>query len=91
MENNYSFMLTAKLLGERRNLFIKTLVKRKYIFYDSNGKLQPYDRYLQQKIFVLREYINKNNGYRGWQTLVTEKGRNYFKARIEKDNTFIFK
>lgn len=80
--NNLNFRDTAKLLGIGEKAFIFMLIDNKYIYRDAKGKLKPIAKYVD-KYFVLKEWNREENGKAGTQTLITVKGREYFKKIVD--------
>ncbi len=71
--------LTAKLLGVSQSMFTSYLVRKKYAYYDVNGKMHPYALHYRNGLFVVREFIARN-GHSDTQMLVTAQGRMRFNA-----------
>lgn len=80
--NNLNFRDTVKLLGIGEKAFIFMLIDNKYIYRDAKGKLKPIAKYVD-KYFVLKEWNREENGKAGTQTLITVKGREYFKKIVD--------
>lgn len=80
--NNLNFRDTAKLLGIGEKAFIFMLIDNKCIYRDAKGKLKPIAKYVD-KYFVLKEWNREENGKAGTQTLITVKGREYFKKIVD--------
>lgn len=81
--NNLNFRDTAKLLGIGEKAFIFMLIDNKYIYRDAKGKLKPIAKYVD-KYFVLKEWNREENGKAGTQTLITVRGREYFKKIVDE-------
>ena len=69
---------TAKELhiGERK--FVRFLIKKKYLYRDKKGKLQPYSNYVGD-LFTLKECFDEDAGWKWLQLFVTPKGKETFK------------
>ena len=69
---------TAKELhiGERK--FVRFLIKKKYLYRDKKGKLQPYSNYVGD-LFTLKECFDEGAGWKWLQLFVTPKGKETFK------------
>lgn len=63
---------TAKELGVKQTMFIKTLIEQKYLYRDARNKLVPYAQHTP-KFFVVKEF--SKGEYAGVQTFVTPAGR----------------
>lgn len=74
-----NFRDTSKLFHAKQNDFVSFLLGRKYIYRDKAGKLLPYQRYVDDGLFELKECINEKSGWKGTQTLITPKGRETFR------------
>lgn len=74
-----NFRDTAKLLGMRQKELIDNLLRDRYLYRDKRGRLLPYEKrndgYLQVK-----EAFNNSSDWNGVQTLVTPKGREFFRS-----------
>lgn len=77
---NINFRDTAKELHMRQNEFISILLDKQFVYRDAHGKLKPYAKYVNDGIFVIKEYSNKNHA--GNQTLITPKGRETFRLML---------
>lgn len=75
---------TAKELGFGQKAFIEKLITMKYVYRDSSNNIKPYQKHVDNGIFVLKEFANKNNGKTGNQTLITTNGRKVFNALLNK-------
>lgn len=78
---NLNFRDTAKELNIKQNVFIGILQDMGYIYRDSKNKIKPYAKYVNDGIFVLKEYAT--NTHVGNQTLITPKGREVFRLLVE--------
>lgn len=74
-----NFRDTAKQLHTKQGGFVSFLLKKKYIYRDQSGKLLPYQRYVDDGLFELKECFNEKSGWKGTQTLITPKGRETFR------------
>lgn len=70
---------TAKEIGTPPKSFVKFLLDRKYLYRDRKGKLMPYQPYVENGLFELKECINDKTQWGGTQTMVTPKGRETFR------------
>lgn len=77
---NINFRDTAKELNIRQNEFISILLDKQFVYRDAHGKLKPYAKYVNDGIFVIKEYSNKNHA--GNQTLITPKDRETFRLML---------
>lgn len=74
-----NFRDTAKQFHAGQNEFVSFLLGKKYIYRDKSGKLLPYQRYVDDGLFELKECVNDKSGWKGMQTLITPKGRETFR------------
>lgn len=74
-----NFRDTAKQFHTKQNDFVSFLLGKKYIYRDKTGKLLPYQRYVDDGLFELKECVNEKSGWKGTQTLITPKGRETFR------------
>lgn len=74
-----NFRDTAKQLHTKQGGFVSFLLEKKYIYRDQSGKLLPYQRYVDDGLFELKECFNDKFGWKGTQTLITPKGRETFR------------
>lgn len=74
-----NFRDTAKQFHAGQNEFVSFLLNKKYIYRDKSGKLLPYQRYVNDGLFELKECVNEKSGWKGTQTLITPKGRETFR------------
>ena len=74
---------TGKELGLGQNRFIARLVEDKYLYRTSNNKLCAYSEYTEsgKGYFALKECVNHASDWGGVQTLVTPKGRDFFRRK----------
>lgn len=74
-----NFRDTAKQFHSKQNEFVSFLLGKKYIYRDKSGKLLPYQRYIDDGLFELKETFNEKTNWSGTQTLITPKGRETFR------------
>lgn len=75
-----NFRDTAKQFHTKQNTFVTFLLDKKYIYRDKfSGKLLPYQKYVDDGLFELKETVNEKTGWKGTQTLITPKGRETFR------------
>ena len=74
-----NFRDTAKQFHTGQKEFVSFLLGKKYIYRDKSGKLLPYQRYIDDGLFELKECVNEKTGWKGTQTLITPKGRETFR------------
>lgn len=70
---------TAMEIGAPPKAFVKFLLDKKYLYRDRKGKLMPYQPYVENGLFELKECINDKTQWGGTQTMVTPKGRETFR------------
>lgn len=70
---------TAKELNVPPKQFVSFLLSGKYLYRDKKKKLMPYQRHVDEGIFVLKECFNDKTQWGGTQTMVTPKGRETFR------------
>jgi phage antirepressor YoqD-like protein len=58
--------------------FVKLLLNRGFLYRSPSGTLLPYAVEKNNDLFIVKDYFN--NGHLGSQTLVTPKGKEFFKA-----------
>lgn len=78
-----NFRDTAKELHVKQNEFITYLLELGYVYRDKKKKLLPYAQYVNEGLFELKEYSNKQTGQCGNQTLITPKGRETFRLLLK--------
>lgn len=81
--DSFGVRLTAKELGVPQSMFTAYLVRKKYAYYDQDGKMHPYAIHYRNGLFIVREFIAAN-GHRGTQMLITPKGRQVFLAELDE-------
>lgn len=74
-----NFRDTAKQFHAGQNEFVSFLLGKKYIYRGKSGKQLPYQRYVDDGLFELKECVNEKSGWKGTQTLITPKGRETFR------------
>ena len=70
---------TAKELNVPPKQFVSFLLDGKYLYRDKKKKLMPYQRHVDEGLFVLKECFNDKTQWGGTQTMVTPKGRETFR------------
>lgn len=81
--DSFGVRLTAKELGVPQSMFTAYLVRKKYAYYDQDGKMHPYAIHYRNGLFIVREFI-ASNGHRGTQMLITPKGRQVFLSELSE-------
>ncbi len=74
-----NFRDTAKLLGMRQKEFIDNLLRDSYLYRDKRGRLLPYQK-RNNGYLEVKEAFNNSSDWNGVQTLVTPKGREFFRS-----------
>ena len=74
-----NFRDTAKLLGMRQKDFIDNLLRDSYLYRDKRGRLLPYQK-RNNGYLEIKEAFNNSSDWNGVQTLVTPKGREFFRS-----------
>jgi hypothetical protein len=69
---------TAKEIEFPERKFVKLLLKKGFLYRSPSGTLLPYADVKNSALFIVRDYFN--NGHLGSQTLVTPKGKEFFKT-----------
>lgn len=77
-----NFRDTAKELKVNQKELINLLLEEKYIFRDQRKKLKPYQEYVKNGLFELKEFSSKINSHADLQTLITPKGRETFRLLL---------
>ena len=72
---------TAKEIGVPERKFVKFLLKGSFLYRSPSGTLLPYAVPKNESLFIVRDFFN--NGHLGSQTLITPKGKEYFRALFE--------
>ena len=74
-----NFRDTAKLLGMKQKEFIENLLRDKYLYRDKKGRLLPYEK-RNNGYLEVKEAFNNASDWSGVQTLITPKGREFFRS-----------
>ncbi len=74
-----NFRDTAKQLSVPPKKFISFLLEHKYLYRDKKGTLHPYQPYVENGLFEMKECFNEKSSWAGTQTMVTPKGRETFR------------
>ena len=69
---------TAKEIEFPERKFVKLLLNRGFLYRSPSGTLLPYAVEKNNDLFIVKDYFN--NGHLGSQTLVTPKGKEFFKV-----------
>ena len=69
---------TAKEIEFPERKFVKLLLNRGFLYRSPSGTLLPYAVEKNHDLFIVKDYFK--NGHLGSQTLVTPKGKEFFKA-----------
>lgn len=77
-----NFRDTAKALGVGQKEFISFLLESGYLYRTKSGKLRPYAE-KNDGLFEIKECYNEKTDWRGYQTLITPKGRETFRLLIQ--------
>ena len=78
-----NFRDTAKEIGMKQNLFIKTLIKKKYVYRDKQNHIKPYPQY-NGDLFKVKDWGNDKAV--GTRTLITPKGKETFRLLFGNGN-----
>lgn len=78
-----NFRDTAKEIGMKQNLFIKTLIKKKYVYRDKQNHIKPYSQY-NGDLFKVKDW--GNDKVVGTRTLITPKGKETFRLLFGNGN-----
>lgn len=78
---NVNLRDTAHEIGVKQNEFIDFLLNHNYVYRHMGKQIKPYAQYVGE-LFVVKEYSNEKHS--GVQTLVTPKGRAYFKRVMDR-------
>lgn len=68
---------TAKELHIKERVFINWLLDNKYLYRDTKNILKPYST--KMDLFTEKDFKNKNNKHSGVRTLITLKGKDFFR------------
>lgn len=66
---------TSKEFGIKPKKFIESMIDTGYLYRDSKKRIKPYQKYVADGMFELKEFQNSRNGHADVQTLITPKGR----------------
>lgn len=83
-KTNVSFTVAAKELGIHPKQLIQWLLDNKYLYRDANDRLLPYEN-KNKGLFVVKDCRSKHNGWSGFQTLITPKGKETFRLLMKLD------
>lgn len=72
---------TAKEIEVPERKFVKFLLKGSFLYRGSSGTLLPYAVPKNKALFVVRDFFH--NGHLGSQTLITPKGKEYFRSLFD--------
>ncbi len=72
---------TAKELQIPERQFCKFLVDARFLFRCPAGNLMPYNKPMNRKLFIVRDYY-ADNGHKGSYTLITPQGKNMFRMML---------
>lgn len=73
-----NFRDTAQLLGIKQTDFISYQIEQGMLYRSESGKLRPYAEYVDKGLYEIKESFNEKTEWKGTQTFVTMKGREYF-------------
>ena len=76
-----NFRDTAKEIGMKQNLFIKILIKKKYVYRDKQNHIKPYSQY-NDDLFKVKDLGNDKAV--GTRTLITPKGKGDIQTAFRK-------
>lgn len=79
-----NFRETAKEIQISPKCFVSWLINKKYIYRTKKGVLLPYE-HKNNNLFHVKEYCNPKTNWVGVQTLITPKGREFFRKAIQED------
>ncbi|MDA3731411.1 BRO family protein [Niameybacter massiliensis] len=78
-----NFRTTANELGIKPMAFTQFLIDNKYVYRDTRQKVLPYQPYIHDGLFVIKDFCK--NGYHGQQTLITVYGKLYLLEELQKE------
>lgn len=78
-----NFRTTANELGVKPMAFTQFLLDNKYVYRDKQQKVLPYQPYVHDGLFVIKDFCKK--GYHGQQTLITLHGKLYLLEELQKE------
>lgn len=76
--------ITAHELGIKPMAFTQFLLDNKYVYRDTHQKVLPYQPYVHEGVFVIKDF--RKNGFHGKQTLITVYGKLYLLTELKKEN-----
>lgn len=76
--------ITAHELGIKPMAFTQFLLENKYVYRDTQQKVLPYQPYIHEGVFVIKDF--RKNGFHGKQTLITVYGKLYLLTELKKEN-----
>ena len=76
--------ITAHELGIKPMAFTQFLLDNKYVYRDTQQKVLPYQPYIHEGVFVIKDF--RKNGFHGKQTLITVYGKLYLLTELKKEN-----
>lgn len=76
--------ITAHELGIKPMAFTQFLLDNKYVYRDTHQKVLPYQPYVHDGVFVIKDF--RKNGFHGKQTLITVYGKLYLLTELKKEN-----
>ena len=76
--------ITAHELGIKPMAFTQFLLDNKYVYRDTQQKVLPYQPYIHEGVFVIKDF--RKNGFHGKQTLITVYGQLYLLTELKKEN-----
>lgn len=79
-----NFRTTANELGIKPMAFTQFLLDNKYIYRDKHQRMLPYQPYVHEGIFVIKDFYN--HGFHGQQTLITVYGKLCLLTELKKEN-----
>ena len=77
--------ISAKEMGISEKKFVSFLLKGSFLYRSPSGTLLPYAIPKNKDLFIVRDFFN--NGYLGSQTLITPKGKEFFKVLFEEEES----
>ena len=79
-----NFRITAHELGIKPMAFTQFLLDNKYVYRDTHQKVLPYQPYVHEGVFVIKDF--RKNGFHGKQTLITVYGKLHLMTELKKEN-----
>ncbi|WP_352416470.1 phage antirepressor [Oscillibacter ruminantium] len=76
--------ITAHELGIKPMAFTQFLLDNKYVYRDTHQKVLPYQPYVHEGVFVIKDF--RKNGFHGKQTLITVYGKLHLLTELKKEN-----